>query len=174
MPKYTVGEVLEIIEGLTDEEKLELKHQLPRVLGAESIPPAFHASQDSSQAIRGINISGSSNVEVSQSQTNSGSSMSQSGFSSELKNGSLQDAFSCLDALKQDIDRNEHLNLVDKQVVSIPIQIVTEELKKSKPDKGLVDQALETLKKGLKGAQELAEPVATLSKIIAKAWIVLL
>ena len=167
MPKYTVAEVLDIIKGLTAEEKLELQNQLPSVLDAAAASTAAQAVEDSSQNIQGANITGSSNVEISQTRADRGASISQPRTSIQMQNADLQEALGLLENLKQNINSSNALNPIQKKTVEVPLQAVEEELKKPKPDKSLVEQAIVTLKKGLAGIPELAEPLVELSTLIA-------
>jgi hypothetical protein len=172
MPTYTVEDVLDIIKGLTAEQKQELENKLPSVLGTAASPTATQAVEDSSQNIQGANITGSSNIEISQTRADRGASISQPRTSVQVQNADLQEALALLEKLKQDINRSNALNPIEKETVEVPLKKVEEELKKPKPDKSLVTQAIETLKKGLSGITELAEPVAEVSRIIAKAWMI--
>ncbi|MFZ4677282.1 MAG: hypothetical protein ACOYM4_16590, partial [Nodosilinea sp.] len=55
----------------------------------------------------------------------------------------------------------------------VPIATVAEELKKDKPDKDLIDQSVEALRKGLAGVETLAEPVMRVAALVAKAVVLL-
>lgn len=170
MPKYTVDEVLDIIKGLTAEEKQELENKLPSVLGTAASPKATQPIQDSSQKMQGVTISGSSGVELNQEQIHGEGTISKPTTSVDMQNTDLQEALALLEKLKQDINNSNALTPLQKKREEISIQMAEEELKKPKPDKSLVEQAIETLKKGLSGIKELAEPVTEVSKLIAKAW----
>ena len=170
MPKYTVDEVLDIIKDLTAEQKQELENKLPSVLGTAASPTATQPIEDSSQNIQGVTVSGSKDVQFSQEQVHGQGSISKPTTSVQVENADLQQALALVEKLKQDINNNNTLNPIDKKTAEVPLQVVEEELKKPKPDKNLVDQAIETLKKGLSGITELAGPVAEVSKLIAKAW----
>ena len=173
MPKYRVAEVLDIIKDLTAEEKLELQKQLPTVLNAVVASNDTRAMEDSSQQIQGVTITGSSNVNLSQKRADRGASISPPRTSVQVQNANLQEALDLLEKLKDNINSSNALNPIEKKTAEVPLQVVEEELKKPKPDKGLVDQAIETLKKGLTGIKELAEPVAEVAKIVAKAWMIM-
>lgn len=173
MPKYTVTEVLDIIKNLTIEEKQELQSSLPSVLGIATSPTATQPIQDSSQKMQGFTISESSSVNFSQEQLYGEGTISKPTTSVQMQNADLQEALTLLEKLKQDINNSNSLTSIDKKTAEVPLQIVEEELKKPKPNKGLIDDAIQALKKGLTGILELAEPVAKVSQLIAKAWVMM-
>lgn len=170
MPIYTVEDVLDIIKDLTAEQKQELENKLPSVLGTVASPTATQPIEDSSQNIQGVTVSGSKDVQLSQEQVHGEGSISKPRTSVQVQNTDLQEALALLEKLNQDINNSNALNPLQKKREEVSIQIAEEELKKPKPDKSLVEQAIETLKKGLSGITELAGPVAEVSKLIAKAW----
>ncbi len=170
MPKYTLAEVLDIIKGLTAEEKLELQNQLPSVLDAAAASTAAQAVEDSSQNIQGANITGSSNVEISQTRADRGASIPQPRTSVQTQNADLQEALRLLKKLKQDINNSNALNPIEKKQLEVPLQVVEEEIEKPQPNKSIVEQAIKTLKKGLEGILDLAVPVMKLADLITKAW----
>jgi hypothetical protein len=47
------------------------------------------------------------------------------------------------------------------------IEVVEEELDQQKPDKDLIDRAIEALSKKLEGIEKLAQPLLKLTKLIA-------
>lgn len=171
MPKYTVSEVLDIIKNLKAEDKLELQQQLPSILDAMTTPATDQPTKSSSQNIEGINInSGNSDITLNQIQADRVGSVSQSGIQATLQNADWQTALNALEKLKQDIETSNVLNLIEKKSLEVPLQTIEEELKKSKPDKSLVEQAIEVLKKGITGVAELAEPLMKLISLVAKIW----
>jgi hypothetical protein len=170
MPKYSVSEVLGIIKALTAEEKQELLQALPSVFDRlESVLPGL-PSLAQRQTMAGISISDSSSVELSQNQADRGSGITQSKTQAMIQSADLQAALSVLAQLKQDIAASSVLNPIEKKTVEVPIQTIEAELKQPKPDKNLIDQAIEALKKGLAGVEVLAAPVIRLADLIAKAW----
>ncbi|MBD2512173.1 hypothetical protein H6G91_33985 [Nostoc muscorum FACHB-395] len=170
MPKYSVSEVLDIIKSFTAEEKLELQQSLPSVL--DTIITPAKAAESHSQNIGGINIgSGNSDIALNQQQADRGSSVNQSRTQATLQNADAQEALTFLSKLKQDITASNALNPIEKKTLEIPLQTIEGELKKPQPDKSLVEQSIEALKKSLKGVAELAEPVLKLAPLIAKVWV---
>jgi hypothetical protein len=169
MPKYSVGEVLEIIKNLTDEEKLELQQSLSSVLG--SIATAAKPMESHSQNIEGITIgSGNSGIDFNQLQADRGSNVNQSKIQARLQNVDVQEALTLLSKLKQDIATSNALNPIEKKTLEVPLQTIEGELNKPKPDKNLVEQSIAALKKGLTGVVELAEPALKLAPLVAKVW----
>ncbi|WP_313933873.1 MULTISPECIES: hypothetical protein [Nostocales] len=170
MPKYSVNEVLEIIKNLTVEEKLELQQSLPSVLG--NMLTAAKPVESHSQNIEGINIgNGNSGIAFNQLQADRGSNISQSQTEVKIQNAEIQEALKLLEKLKQDINTNNTLNSIEKKTLEVPLQTIEGELKKPKPDKNLVEQGIEALKKGLVGVAELADPVMKLAPLVARVWV---
>ncbi|MCC5601839.1 hypothetical protein LC653_14350 [Nostoc sp. CHAB 5784] len=169
MPKYSVSEVLEIIKNLTPSEKLELQQSLPSVL--DPISTAAKAAKSHSQNIAGINIGdGNSDIGFNQLQADQGSSVNQNRTEAKVENADVQSALKLLLTLKEDIVASNSLNSIEKKTLEVPIKTIEEELKKPKPDKNLVEQSIEALKKGLTGVAELADPVLKLAPLVAKVW----
>jgi hypothetical protein len=170
MPKYSVSEVLDIIKNLTAQEKLELQQSLPSVLG--TMGTIAKTVESHSQNIEGINIgSGNSDIAFNQQQADRGSSVNQSRTQAKLENVDVQEALKLLSTLKQDIVASNALNPIEKKTLEVPLQTIEGELKKPKPDKSLVEQSIEALKKGLTGVAELADPVLKLVPLVAKIWV---
>jgi hypothetical protein len=170
MPKYSVSDVLDIIKNLTAEEKLELQQSLPSVLG--TMGTTAKTVESHSQNIEGINIgSGNSDIGFNQQQADRGSSVNQSRTQATLENVDVQEALKLLSTLKQDIVATNALNPIEKKTLEVPLQTIEAELKKPKPDRSLVEQSIEALKKGLTGVAELAEPVLKLAPLVAKVWV---
>ncbi len=160
MPKYSVSEVLEIIKNLTASEKLELQQSLPSILGTVA---AAKAVESHSQNMEGIKIGdGNSDIGFNQIQADQGSSINQNKTEATLQNADVQSALKFLSTLKQDIVASNSLNQIEKKALEVPLQTIEEELKQPKPDKNLVEQSIEALKKGLTGVAELADPVLKL------------
>ncbi|MEM6400367.1 MAG: hypothetical protein AAF757_09020 [Cyanobacteria bacterium P01_D01_bin.116] len=115
MPKYTVGDVLDIIKNHRAEEKLQLQQELPSVLDSMSTsnnPPG----ESHSQNMEGINIgSGNSGINFTQQEVEDGSSIIQSSTETSLKNIDLQKALSMLEQLKQNIITSNDLNPIEKK-----------------------------------------------------------
>lgn len=165
MPKYTVSDVLDIIKNLSAEEKLQLQQELPSVLDSMSTPTNLPV-ESHSQNIEGINIdSGNSNIEFNQNQVDRGSNNTQSSTETSLKNIDLQEALSLLEQLKQNIITSNDLNPIEKKSLEVPIQTIEEELKKPNPNKNIVEQSFDVLKKYLIKVAPLA-PLAQLLMIL--------
>lgn len=170
MPKYTVGDVLDIIKNLSAEEKLQLQQELPSVLDSMSTP-SLPPGESHSQNMEGINIgSGNSGFNFTQQEIGGGSSIIQSDTEINFKNIDLQEALSMLEQLKQNVITSNDLNPIEKKSLEVPIQTIEEELKKPNPNKNLVEQSFDVLKKGLIGAASLAEPLMKLIPLVAKLW----
>jgi hypothetical protein len=86
---------------------------------------------------------------------------------------SAQALLHALTVLQQQILNSADLNTVEKATAKVPIATVAEELKKDKPDKDLIDQSVEALRKGLAGVETLAEPVMRVAALVAKAVVLL-
>ncbi|NEP86440.1 MAG: CHAT domain-containing protein [Okeania sp. SIO2C2] len=136
---------------------------------SQSNPKSFNQSQNFGNiSIGGTNNpfnptnTRSSNVNIDQSHTQT------IGENSESK---IDTALAELGKLKQEISATNALSLIQKKQAEIPVEILETELKKPQPDKGLIDEAVEALKKGLEGVEKLAGPVMKVATILAKVWI---
>lgn len=167
MPTYNVNDVLEIIKTLSSEQKLELQRELPSILATIAKETA---SPVKSQSMSGVAITGSSDINLSQTQADQGSNISQNKIQASLQNTDLKEALNVLTSLKQAIASNNTLNPLVKEVAAEKIQAIQAEAQKPQPDKNLVDQAISSLKKGLQGVEELAEPVMKVAGLVARAW----
>jgi lipopolysaccharide biosynthesis regulator YciM len=173
MFKLTVEQILASIEALSTEEKQDLKAQLSRVLTTPEPEAESSGSTVQSQSIsvgRDFQLQGQGNVaDFSQTQTTGGNHIS----TPAVPEQDLQAITEAIADLKQAIARHPELNQVEKQTAAVPLNTLEEELQKPEPDKGLIDQAVAALKKGLDGVQVLAEPVMQVSSLVAKAWFLL-
>lgn len=170
MPKYTVNDVLEIIGSLSAEEKASLKAQLNAVLDAT--PPGASTTQQSRSMTVGGNfqVSGSGvTVDMSQQQTAGHASPGSQPSDTDTTQALLQ----ALSELQQQVLRAGSLNPIEKATAKVPIETMATELKKEKPDKDLIDQSVEALRKGLAGVETLAEPVMRVAGLVAKAVVML-
>jgi hypothetical protein len=169
MPKYTVEEVLEIISGLGPEEKNILKTRLRDVLASSAVPHA--AQQTRSMTVGGnFQVGGSGvTVDMSQQQAIGNTTVGPTQGNADAIQALLQ----ALESLQQQILSSTDLNLVEKATAKVPLATATAELQKDKPNKDLIDQSVEALRKGLAGAEALAEPVMRVAALLAKAWVVL-
>ncbi|MFK7970537.1 MAG: hypothetical protein AB8F95_09225, partial [Bacteroidia bacterium] len=123
-----------------------------------------------SQSISGVNISGSSGVALNQTYTEVERSLDQNRLNLSPDGQDLQAALTILENLKSLIAYQHSLNPLVKEIAQQKIESVQQELKQDTPDKGLVDQAISTLRKGVSGIEELAEPVMRISALLAQAW----
>ncbi|NEQ75678.1 MAG: CHAT domain-containing protein [Okeania sp. SIO2C9] len=119
---------------------------------------SFSGSGNNFNAIN--SASGSVNIDQSQTQT--------FGENSESK---IETVLAELEKLKQEIATTSSLSLIQKKQVEIPVEMLETELKKPQPDKGLIDEAVEALEKGLEGVEKLAGPVMKVATILAKVWV---
>ena len=174
MFKLTVAQILASIEALSAEEKAELHSKLPELLAVPGARLEQSAVQTQSFSVgRDFQIHGDG-VTADFSQTLTAGKMSGAPLHSPAVTvEDLQTITAAIAELKQAIESSSELNSVEKQTVAVPLETLTKELQQPDPDKGLVDQAITTLKKGLDGVQTLAEPVMNVSSLVAKAWFVL-
>lgn len=168
MPTYSTSEVLEIIKSLTAEQKSELKQKILAILEADFSEPS---ATGASQSISGVNISGSSDIALNQTYAGGDSSVNRDRLNTLPQSQDLQSALMILENLKSSIFSQNSLNPLVKEIAQQEIESVQQELKQDTPNKSLVDQAISTLKKGLSGVEELAEPVMRVSALLAKAWV---
>ncbi|CAD5954888.1 hypothetical protein NO108_03160 [Planktothrix rubescens] len=164
------------LKNIPESNKPQLKFRPRRTNLAEtSIPKSEEVikppqSPNQSQSFGNINISGNQNplamtnavgdVNINQSQTQT-----------SVKNPNLEAALAALGQLQKDIAQTEALNPIEKATVEVPIKMIETELRKSKGNQTLIDQAVVALKKGLEGVETLAEPVIKVAAILAKVWI---
>lgn len=169
MPKYSVEEVLDIIQTLTADEKSQLQNQLSKVLSNATAPVTAQNSQ--SQSFRDITMSSGGNFGAYQAGENINSS--QNNTQASVENTSLQEALTTLQGLKQGIHQSDVLDKLQKRtIIDVTIKTIEEEISKPQPDKGLVAQAIESMKQGLDGVIALAAPVTKVAELIAKAWMI--
>lgn len=170
MPKYTVDDVLEIVSSLSTEEKAILKAQLSTVL--EAATPANSATQQSrSMAVGGnFQVSGSGvTVDMSQQQTVGNTTVGPTQGNADTTQALLK----ALAVLQQQVLSSASLNPIEKATAKVPMATLATELEKEKPDKDLIDQSVEALRKGLAGVETLAEPVMRVAGLVAKAMVLL-
>jgi hypothetical protein len=171
MFKLTVEQILSSIATLTQEEKNELQNRLSNVLSTKA-SDLSQEGRSQSQSFGNISISGNGNDFAAIQSGNDLDLIKSNSFPSS-QNIDFQEALSLLENLRQELSLTPSLNTIEKRVLEIPIKTAEEELKKSKPDKDLIDQSIKSLKKGLEGIQSLAEPVMKVAALVAKAWIIL-
>lgn len=183
MPEYSVQEVLEIIEKFSPQKKIELQEKLASVMSFSPLPaPKSYNSENTSQTFGGdfdVKWSGhGGNFEVVNTRAGrdaiSTRNQPPASFDENpSSSSSIQQALEILQFLKTEVGEREDLNKLLRKNAEGTIEIVEEELKKPKPDKNLIDEAIESLKKGLEGVQQLAEPTMKVAALIARAWSVI-
>jgi hypothetical protein len=171
MPKYSVGEVLDIIKSLTPEERLSLQSDLNNMLSDMTEPVSAQTARQS-QSFGSISLSGSGNI-FGANQVGENANIDQARTQQITQSSELQEALNLLVQLSQAIANSKALNPIEKATFEVPVKTATAELQKPKPDQSIVDQAIAALKKGLSGIEELAEPVTRVAILVAKAWIML-
>lgn len=169
MPKYSINEVLEIIQNLTAEEKKLLQAQLPSVLEIHQSEQAKSIATQS-QNFGNISASGSGSIPINQITSGGDTQLSQSNSQVKAKTNNLKDVSHFLKQLEQKIVISSTLNELEKSEAEAKIIFLQKELEKPQPNKNLIDQAIDGLRKGLQGVLELAEPVHKVAELIAQAW----
>ena len=122
-------------------------------------------------SIGNISTVGSSNA-FSIIQSDGNVNVSQNTSQASVHTTGLQAVLAALAKLRQDIETTDALNPIQKSMVETPIKILEAELQKSPPDKNLIGQAVKALQQGLEGVAVLAEPVAKVAALVAKAWVI--
>jgi hypothetical protein len=135
-------------------------------------PQENPATMNKSQSFGNITISGNSGTHYQGFQAfntvDSEVNLDQSYTQTVGENSKLETALNELQKLKQEIASTNALNSIQKKQAEFPVEMIETELKKPQPDKGLIDEAVEALKKGLEGVETLAEPVMKVAEILAK------
>jgi len=181
MPTYTVADVVDIIKTFTAEQKAALKEQLEAVLEIiETTPPANGKQQEVSQTFGNISVDMAggtgSRFDIgnnNQIQANGNASIREQqvqAMATANETDSLKMALQILEQLKQNVEQTESLNRLDKKQAQGMLEVVEEELQQEQPDKGLVEQAIDSLKTAFQGIKELAEPTIKIAGLVATAW----
>jgi hypothetical protein len=170
MPKYSVSEILDIIRSLTPKEKQELSEHIPEVLSVSDEFTAPRKTQTQSQNLGNVTISGNGiAADLGQKQV-MGGTLSSPQLVAQAQDPVFQEALRELETLSQLVINNQDLDPLHKATTQAQIQVVTDELKKPEPDKGLVGRTIAVLKQGLEGVIALADPVIKVANLVAKAW----
>ncbi len=169
MPRYTVDDVLDIIGSLSPEEKVILRRQLNTVL-EPAVPTGSAPQQIRTMSVGGNFQVGGSGVTVDMSQQQTVGSPLDPPQDKVIATQALLQA---LAALQQQMLSSEQLNPVEKATAKVPIATLAAELEKAKPDRDLIDQAVDALRRGLAGVETLAEPVMRVAGLVAKAMVIL-
>ncbi len=170
MPKYSVDEVISIIQSLTIEEKQTLQAQLPALLSAEASPAAARTQQ--TQSFGNITMGNSNTFGVNQVTAEGSVDHSQHSITSANGQSNVQEILNQLQQLKQGVNDAENLNKIEKKNMKATLEVVEEELTKPEPDKDLIDQAINALSKGLEGIEKLAAPTMRVAKLVATALLI--
>ncbi|MEM9905349.1 MAG: CHAT domain-containing protein, partial [Cyanobacteria bacterium P01_D01_bin.44] len=167
------------LEGSSEHSTPVLKYRKRRSVAAPGSEPAASPAPAPaaspppapSQSIGNITISGNHNpfnaiqsggdVTIDQSQT-------------RTSHPDLQAALAALGQLKDAITTTPEIDETEKAMAAIPIQKLESELQKPEPERSAVERTIATLKKALDGVTTLAEPVAKVAALVAKAWVGLL
>lgn len=168
MPKYTVDEVLDIIKSLTAEEKTALQSQLSVILGT-SATSNLQAQTQQSQSFGNITMGDGNEVKAEQFSAEGSVNISETNANIQGGKADIKEAFELLNYMKQELNKIDNLNALEKKDAQSKIEFVEEELKKSKPDKDLITQAVDALEKGLKGVEKLIEPTIKVAKLVGSA-----
>ena len=138
---------------------------------ASPAPAAEPPSQPAqSQSIGNITISGSNNP-FNAVQAGGNVTIGQTQTQTTVNNPELQATLEAVGQLKQAIAATDAIDETDKAMAAIPVQKLEAELQKPQPDRSVVDKMVATLKKTLDGVMALAEPVAKVATLVAKAWV---
>jgi hypothetical protein len=178
---FESGRTLIDLNAISEVDKPQIKYR-PRsktlAIGStkkpnKTIPDSQKNSQsiNRTQSIGDFNFSGSNNY-VAPANAGGDVNVDQSQHTQTIgQNTKLESALNELQKLKQKIAATNALNSIQKKQAEFPVEMIEIELKKPQPDKSLIDEAVEALKKGLEGVETLAEPVMKVAAILAKVWI---
>jgi hypothetical protein len=168
MPKYSVEDVIDIIKTLTFQEKILLKTKLSEVLDAEAgLTSNPQPKTQQSQSFGNITIGSGGTSNIDQIAAEGGVNLDRSTTHLQGFQNNIQEALNLLQTLKQNINNSEKFNKIEKKNLESTIEVVEEELDQQKPDKDLIDRAIEALSKKLEGIEKLAQPLLKLTKLIA-------
>ena len=182
---FESGLTLIDLNGIKEVDKPQIKYQnRTKNLAINSNPESNKTmpspqenppSMNKSQSFGNITISGNSGTHYQgfqafntvDSEVNLDQSYTQTGG----EHSQIETALTELQKLKQEIAVTNALNSIQKKQAEFPVDLIETELKKPQPDKSLIDEAVEALKKGLEGVETLAEPVMKVAAILAGVWI---
>lgn len=177
MPKYTVKEVVDIIKGLSNEEKSELKAQLPEALEeTDENGQKSNEGQSVSQSFGDVQVDmggESSNFGISNVQNQAGdeSETAVATGQSEAtasKEESLEEALEIIQMLKREVGESEEIDESDKREAQGNLERVEAEIQKPEPNREQVESTLDRLKQKLEKVGSFASPIINLSSLIAK------
>lgn len=134
----------------------------------QSVSPQSASPIGQSQTIGSITISGNSNA-FSNVQAGGDVTLNQSQTQTRpITNPDVGAAIEALGSLKKAIAADTTIDDMEKDMVSLPIQKLEEELKKPQPNRSKVENMMAKLKKFLDGAVSIADPLAKLGTIVTK------
>lgn len=169
MPKYSVDEVLDIVKSLTADEQVALRSKLPTIW-AQQQPVPISPKVQQSQSVGNISIGSGSSFDINQLSTDGPVDLSRTTTQmAGLNPTDVQEALALLSQIKQGLHSTDSLNRLDQKQAESTIELVEEELQKTDPDRGLIDQAIDALSKGLAGVEKLATPTLRVAKLVATA-----
>lgn len=178
MPKYSVDEVLEIVQSFTPKEKEELQSRLPSILTESSNTRAVTSDstvQSSSFSSGGnVTLSGGSVLDNSNKSAGRDMTANTSVNNSSVQGDDLSSILTLLESLRDKVGQTSELTRLAKTQQTAAIDALEAEIQKPEPDKGFIEEAVDGLKKGLEGVQTLAEPTRKVAELVAKAWAILL
>ncbi|MEO1352141.1 MAG: hypothetical protein AAFW84_25620 [Cyanobacteria bacterium J06635_15] len=171
MPKYSVDEVLEIVKGLTVDEQVALRSKLA-ALWVHQQPVPIPPKVQQSQSMGNISMGSGNTFDINQLSTEGPVDVSRTTTQlSGLNQTGVKEALELLAQIKQDLHSADSLNRLDQKNAESTIELVEEELRKDNPDRGLIEQAVEALSKGLAGVEKLAAPTLRVAKLVATAMV---
>lgn len=130
-------------------------------------------SMNNSQVFGNITIGGTNNPFNLMNYTSGNIKIDQSHHTQTIgQNSNLEAALTELEKLKQEIAATNSLNSIQKKQAEFPVEMLETELKKPQPDKSLINEAVEALKKGLEGIETLAEPTMRVAKILVTIFLI--
>ncbi|MBW4695625.1 MAG: CHAT domain-containing protein [Lyngbya sp. HA4199-MV5] len=145
--------------------------QQPHSLPSAPIGADLSMKPSKTQSIGNISTVGSNNA-FSIIQSDGNVNVSQNTSQASVDTTDLQAVLEALARLRQDVETTDALNPIQKSMVETPIKILEAELQKSPSNNTVIGQAVAALKQGLEGVAVLAEPVAKVAALVAKAWVI--
>ncbi|MEM1256348.1 MAG: CHAT domain-containing protein [Cyanobacteria bacterium P01_H01_bin.21] len=160
----------ELLNRIEESDPLALamieRSQTPQSQPAEP-SSILHAQQ--SQSVGNISVNGS-NIPLNIIQSGGNVSLTQTNTQTSGDHTDLKTALDALVKLKKAVLATDALSAFSKKDTESKIDMLREELQKSQPDKGFVNEVVEALKQGLNGVVTLASAVNKVATLIAKAW----
>ena len=168
MFKLTIDQILASISGLSPEEKKELERRLPSILKGLTVSSGSQEGQFMTNTLGEVKLSGNNAVLNFQPSQAGGNVNVSANFTQGVSE--QQKLLQTLIALKEAIQHAHSLPELSKIGAETQIDQLAAEVQKDNPDKNLIGRTVSALKQGLKGVQELAGPVMTVTSVVAKAW----